>query len=69
MSYELTTAPHTTAYWITTCRWCGCSHTGVCPRVRAIEYHPNGQIARVEFHDTASRLGDVRVTIAPSETR
>ena len=25
-------------------------HGGPCPRVRAIEYHPNGSIKRVEFN-------------------
>lgn len=31
------------------CRWCGGYHTGACPRVTAIEYHPNGSNKRVEF--------------------
>lgn len=26
------------------------SHGGTCPRVKAIEYYPNGTIKRVEFH-------------------
>lgn len=33
------------------CQHCGNWHSGVCPRIKAIEYHPNGQIARVEYHD------------------
>ena len=34
-----------------TCRYCGLIHTdpGICPRVKAIEYHPDGTIKRVEF--------------------
>ena len=24
-------------------------HTGPCPRIKAIEYHPDGTIKRVEF--------------------
>ena len=36
------------------CPWCSgpwnqVYHSGVCPRVRAIEYYPNGMIKRVEF--------------------
>lgn len=26
-------------------------HVGTCPRVKAIEYHPDGSVKRVEFHD------------------
>jgi hypothetical protein len=35
------------------CPWCsGIIHYGSpCPRVKAIEYHPNGMIKRVEFKD------------------
>lgn len=25
-------------------------HLGACPRMKAIEYHPNGTIRRVEYH-------------------
>lgn len=32
-----------------TCQWCGCIHSGKCPQVKAIEYHPNGSVKRVEF--------------------
>lgn len=35
-----------------TCEWCGAIHAGrKCPMVRAIEYHPDGSIKRVEFHE------------------
>ena len=36
------------------CEHCGGTtpHVGQCPRVSAIEYHPNGQIKRVEYHQT-----------------
>lgn len=36
-------------------RYCGLIHVGngLCPRIRAIEYHDNGQVKRVEFHTTA----------------
>lgn len=33
------------------CEYCGCYHTGVCPKIKAIEYHPDGAIKRVEFHE------------------
>ena len=33
------------------CGWCGDWHSGRCPRVRAIEYWPNGTVKRVEFYD------------------
>ncbi len=32
-----------------TCTYCGNIHAHTCPRVRAMEYHPNGALARVEF--------------------
>lgn len=32
------------------CTWCGCYHNTKCPLVKAIEYHPNGAIKRVEFY-------------------
>lgn len=35
-----------------TCGYCGCLHPGrVCHRVKAMEYHPNGTLKRVELHD------------------
>lgn len=34
-----------------TCSWCSGIHTGKCPLVKAIEYHPNGIVKRVEFYD------------------
>lgn len=32
------------------CEHCGFGHTGTCPRIKAIEYHQNGTVKRVEFH-------------------
>jgi hypothetical protein len=32
-----------------TCRFCGAEHGGRCPFVKAIEYHRDGKIKRVEF--------------------
>ena len=31
------------------CAFCGQLHSYRCPTVRAIEYHPDGSIKRVEF--------------------
>lgn len=31
------------------CGWCNGYHSGRCPKVKAIEYHPNGTVKRVEF--------------------
>lgn len=32
-----------------TCRWCGLYHGKKCPAVKAMEFHPDGSIKRVEF--------------------
>lgn len=33
------------------CGHCGMFHSsGACPRVKAIEYYPDGSIKRVEYH-------------------
>jgi hypothetical protein len=31
------------------CEFCGLEHGKICPCVRAIEYHANGKVKRVEF--------------------
>lgn len=33
------------------CRWCQGIHSGFCPRVKCIEFHPNGTVKRVEFKE------------------
>jgi len=33
------------------CQHCGNYHTGQCPRVKAIEYHDNGAVKRIEFFE------------------
>jgi hypothetical protein len=36
------------------CQYCGSlTHPGVCPTVKAIEYHQNGTVKRVEFKGVA----------------
>ena len=38
------------------CGHCGLWHEGrVCPRVKAIDYYPDGTVKRVEYHDPAPR--------------
>lgn len=36
------------------CRWCSTANQVVyhapCPKVRSIEYYPNGTVKKVEFH-------------------
>jgi hypothetical protein len=35
------------------CRWCGQPfHQGICPTVKAMEFHPDGTMKRVEFWST-----------------
>src|SRR3989304_4801743 len=31
------------------CRYCDLHHDGACPRVKAIDYYPDGSVKRVEF--------------------
>ncbi len=31
------------------CPYCDNTHNGVCPSVKAFEYHPDGSLKRVEF--------------------
>lgn len=31
------------------CRHCGFTHGPLCPSVKAIEYHPDGTIKRIEY--------------------
>jgi hypothetical protein len=37
-------------YEYTFCYHCGNYHGPACPRIRAIEYYPNGTVKRVEYH-------------------
>lgn len=32
------------------CGHCGLWHSGPCPRVKSIEYYPNGTIKSIEYH-------------------
>lgn len=38
------------------CRWCGLiGHLGRCPDLRAMEFHQDGTIKRVEFFSSGER--------------
>lgn len=41
------------------CSHCGALHSGTCPRIKSISYHPNGMIASIEFHP--DYIGDSHV--------
>jgi hypothetical protein len=32
------------------CGHCGMIHGGPCPRIKAIEYYPDGTVKRIEYH-------------------
>lgn len=44
------------------CGYCGCYHTGICSLVKALEYHPDGTLKRVEFHSPTQVLGNVVIS-------
>lgn len=37
-----------------TCQHCGQFHKTTCPRIKALEYFPDGTVRRVEFYDPKS---------------
>jgi hypothetical protein len=39
------------------CGWCGMIHGPTCPRIKAIEYYPNGTVKRVEFITEVTSAG------------
>lgn len=39
----------TTNVTLSNCPYCGNIHAGQCPRIKAIEYHENGTVKRIEF--------------------
>lgn len=41
------------------CRWCGMIHGPRCPSVKAIEYHQDGSVKRVEFTTPADMLAPI----------
>lgn len=45
------------------CGHCGSHHSGVCPRIKRIEYWPDGTVKEVEYH------GAVAQTSSPTAPR
>jgi hypothetical protein len=41
--------PITTAILSGPCAYCAGYHTGVCPRIESIDYHPDGTVAHVKL--------------------
>lgn len=37
------------------CGHCGAWHQGQCPRIKSIEYWPDGTIKKVEYHDLQAK--------------
>lgn len=37
----------TTTVTVESCAYCGAGHSTICPRIKEIEYHPNGSVKRV----------------------
>jgi hypothetical protein len=43
------TTPYVPSQWVH-CGHCGSHHSVQCPRIKAIEYYPDGTVKRVEYH-------------------
>ena len=58
-----------TASAVPVCGHCGSSspHQGQCPKIRAIEYHDNGSVKRVEYFTSAELLGLPNIPMWPHE--
>lgn len=40
-----------------TCPHCGLIHQTTCPRIKAMEYNPDGSVKRIEFHEPRPLIG------------
>lgn len=69
MSDAFTYHTDSTSTW-TPCRWCGyVQHMGVCPRVKALDYYPDGTIKHVEFFPQWAAPGKTKpIEIVPEES-
>lgn len=47
------------------CPHCGMYHQATCPRVKAIEYHNDGTVKRIEFHTPEYGFPSVIVSEVP----
>ena len=50
------------------CPYCSCFHEGTCTRVKAIEYHPDGTVKRVEFYTPMDYRPIEGLTFGPGNT-
>lgn len=48
------------------CPYCGNTHKGMCARVKAVEYRPDGTIDRVEFHPPEQEIAAAMGFVAPA---
>lgn len=46
------------------CGHCGYIHGPICPRIKAIQYYPNGAVKRVEYNQEPSEPYRGTVTIS-----
>ena len=44
----------------TPCSHCGYFHMGPCPRIKSIEYFPNGTIKRIDYHESKTGLENIK---------
>ncbi len=47
----------TTANQFQFCQYCGAYHNAVCPRIKTIEYYPDGTVKKVELYDFSIKTG------------
>jgi len=47
------------------CRWCGLTHGYKCPIVRAMEFHPDGSLKRVEFVQPSDSMQSLQIQTQP----
>lgn len=56
--HVLAQVPNYTSPIQAACGFCQQWHTGPCPKVKKIEYQPNGQIKAIEYHEPYSEKED-----------
>jgi hypothetical protein len=49
------------------CVYCGNIHAWLCPRVKVIEYHPDGTTKRVEFYAPSDYMPSLGSTLQPGK--
>ncbi len=59
----------TTAIVVPSCPYCQQQHVGKCALVKALEYHPDGTIKRVEFYAPCDYVPAIFANPAPQNNR